>query len=105
MKAHQALAAMAQVFTDNPAVWTHGAAARDPAGEECPVDAAAPASFSAQGFLERLKVEGTIDDETHRIASDWLESMCRRNYGASISGVNDIYGRASIIAAARRCTP
>lgn len=104
MNAYQALAAMAQVFTDHPEIWTHGTAARL-RGEACPVDAPGPDSFSAQGFLERLKIEGQIDADTHQRASDELNSACRIHYGGPTSYVNDIFGRAGIIGAAHRCTP
>ena len=91
--AEEALAVMAQVYTDHPELFAKGAGARDKNGEQCHFPSNEAVSFDAAGFIRRMEANVQIQ------AINLLSSRCEHLYALDIIGTNDALGREEIIKA------
>lgn len=105
LTAKQALIAMAQVYEDFPSIWTERAWARDERGNSIDTWSPNAVCFCAEGFLQRLNDEGTLNEDGRREASRLLNNYIQANdnsVDACAARWNDGgNGRQRIIEAAR----
>jgi len=92
------LLAMAQVFSDYPALFTVKAFARNSSGAEVPPSSNDATCFCARGFLKRLHLEGAATKDDCKKAQHLMNDIGKEKYeGLILIEVNDYKGREAII--------
>ena len=92
------LLAMAQVYSDYPALFTQGTFARDRGGKQVPPFSSDAVCFCAEGFLKRLPIEGAATRRSCVKARSLMENSAPKAYGSfRVIKINEHLGRKAII--------